>query len=107
MSEGPDHRPGVRRPCARARDILDRRGHHRRTLRARPWPWWQRRVCAGASDDAPFIRRDLQESLGVEGIEGIETRIVWGGNIIRHPMMRRAAYRTSPEGPPGADAGFA
>ena len=32
---------------------------------------------------------------------------MWGGNIIRHPMMRRVAYRTSPEGLPGADAAFA
>ncbi|EGD53571.1 DegT/DnrJ/EryC1/StrS family aminotransferase [Gordonia neofelifaecis] len=56
------------------------------------------------NEDAPFSRSDLQESLEAAGID---TRTVWSGNITRHPMMSKVAYRAPEDGLPGADAVFA
>ncbi|QDQ96129.1 DegT/DnrJ/EryC1/StrS family aminotransferase [Tomitella fengzijianii] len=53
--------------------------------------------------DAPFTRSDLQEAL--EG-DGIDTRTVWSGNLLRHPMMSGVEHRQPPEGLPETDAVF-
>lgn len=35
--------------------------------------------------------------------EGIDTRMVWTGNVTRQPMLRNAVFRSSPGGYPNAD----
>lgn len=54
--------------------------------------------------DAPFSRSDLQEAIEAAGID---TRTVWSGNIVRHPMMAGVTFRQPAEGLPEADAVFA
>ena len=34
---------------------------------------------------------------------GVDTRMVWTGNVTRQPMMRGVAHRSPPEGFPNAD----
>lgn len=53
--------------------------------------------------DAPFSRSDLQE--GIEAA-GIDTRTVWSGNVVRHPMMDGVDHRAPGGGLPEADAVF-
>jgi len=53
--------------------------------------------------DAPFTRSDLQEALEADGID---TRTVWSGNLLRHPMMSGADYRPPEAGLPETDAVF-
>lgn len=53
--------------------------------------------------DAPFTRSELQEA--IEG-DGIDTRTVWSGNVIRHPMMAGVEFRQPAEGLPETDAVF-
>jgi CDP-6-deoxy-D-xylo-4-hexulose-3-dehydrase len=45
-------------------------------------------------------RADFQVELEERGVE---TRIVWTGNVTRQPMMRNVTYRTDPDGYPEAD----
>jgi CDP-6-deoxy-D-xylo-4-hexulose-3-dehydrase len=47
-----------------------------------------------------WSRRDLQVHLENAGVT---TRVIFSGNITRHPMMKKAAYRAAPEGYPVAD----
>jgi CDP-6-deoxy-D-xylo-4-hexulose-3-dehydrase len=51
-------------------------------------------------EDAPFTRRELQTYL--EG-QGIQTRTVFTGNILRQPGYRDIAHREAPGGYPNAD----
>ncbi|MEX1369327.1 MAG: aminotransferase class I/II-fold pyridoxal phosphate-dependent enzyme [Nannocystaceae bacterium] len=51
-------------------------------------------------DDAPFTRRDLQRYL--EG-EGIQTRVIFSGNILRQPGFRGIERVEHPGGFPNAD----
>ena len=51
-------------------------------------------------DEAPFTRRELQTYL--EG-QGIQTRTVFTGNILRQPGYRDIARREAPGGYPNAD----
>lgn len=53
--------------------------------------------------DAPFTRSDLQEAMEADGID---TRTVWSGNLLRHPMMAGVEYRQPAEGLPETDAVF-
>ncbi|WP_235736442.1 DegT/DnrJ/EryC1/StrS family aminotransferase [Nocardioides alcanivorans] len=53
--------------------------------------------------DAPFSRSDLQEHLDQCGID---SRTVWSGNIVRHPMMAGIEHRVPEDGLPEADAVF-
>ena len=50
--------------------------------------------------DAPFTRRDLQVYL--EG-NGIQTRPVFSGNVLRQPGFAGIAHRAAPDGYPNAD----
>lgn len=45
-------------------------------------------------------RGELQQQL--EG-RGVDTRMVWTGNVVRQPMMRGVQHRRAPEGYPNAD----
>lgn len=49
---------------------------------------------------AGIRRADLQQRLEDRGIE---TRMVWTGNVTRQPMMRGVAHRSPPGGHPNAD----
>jgi CDP-6-deoxy-D-xylo-4-hexulose-3-dehydrase len=51
-------------------------------------------------EDAGFSRPDLQEYMDKVGID---TRTVWSGNIVRHPMMQGVTFRQGAEGLPQAD----
>ena len=51
-------------------------------------------------EDAPFTRRELQTYL--EG-QGIQTRTVFTGNILRQPGYRDIVRREAPGGYPNAD----
>lgn len=53
--------------------------------------------------DAPFARSDLQEALEADGID---TRTVWSGNLLRHPMMAGVEHRRPDDGLPESDAVF-
>jgi CDP-6-deoxy-D-xylo-4-hexulose-3-dehydrase len=50
--------------------------------------------------DGPLRRRELQRQLEERGID---TRMVWTGNVTRQPMMRGVNYRGAPGGYPNAD----
>ena len=50
--------------------------------------------------DSGLQRADLQEQLEARGID---TRMVWTGNVTRQPMMRGVTYRGDPAGYPNAD----
>jgi len=49
---------------------------------------------------APVDRTELQQRL--EAL-GVDTRMVWTGNVTRQPMMRDVEYRSAPGGYPFAD----
>lgn len=51
-------------------------------------------------DDAPFTRRDLQIHLEKQGIQ---TRTIFTGNILRQPGFAQVERRESPDGYPNAD----
>lgn len=48
----------------------------------------------------PISRRHFQEALEEKGID---TRMVWTGNVTRQPMLRGVNYRRDPAGYPNAD----
>jgi CDP-6-deoxy-D-xylo-4-hexulose-3-dehydrase len=50
--------------------------------------------------ESGLVRADFQREL--EG-RGIDTRMVWTGNVTRQPMMRGVTYRADPQGYPNAD----
>ena len=50
--------------------------------------------------DSGLARSEFQREL--EG-RGIDTRMVWTGNVTRQPMMRGVTYRADPAGYPNAD----
>jgi CDP-6-deoxy-D-xylo-4-hexulose-3-dehydrase len=50
--------------------------------------------------ESTLVRSDFQREL--EG-RGIDTRMVWTGNVTRQPMMRNVTYRADPAGYPNAD----
>jgi len=50
--------------------------------------------------DSGLARADFQREL--EG-RGVDTRMVWTGNVTRQPMMRGVEYRSDPGGYPNAD----
>ncbi len=50
--------------------------------------------------ESGMARSDLQGSL--EG-KGVDTRMVWTGNVTRQPMMRGVTHRAAPGGYPNAD----
>ena len=52
-------------------------------------------------ENTKFSRRDIQIYLEKRGIQ---TRVVFTGNIIRQPMMKNVIYRTNDHGYPNADA---
>ena len=51
-------------------------------------------------DNAPFSRRDLQIYFEQQGIQ---TRVVFTGNILRQPAFKSISHRADPEGYPNAD----
>jgi CDP-6-deoxy-D-xylo-4-hexulose-3-dehydrase len=51
-------------------------------------------------DNAPFSRRDLQIHFEQQGIQ---TRVVFAGNILRQPAFKSIRHRADPEGYPNAD----
>lgn len=51
-------------------------------------------------DDAPFNRRDLQVYFEQQGIQ---TRVVFSGNILRQPAFKSIKHRAAPGGYPNAD----
>jgi CDP-6-deoxy-D-xylo-4-hexulose-3-dehydrase len=53
------------------------------------------RFCLSIDDDAPFDRTQVQEFL-VE--RGVETRMVWTGNILRQPGFAKIAHRAPGDG---------
>lgn len=58
------------------------------------------RFCVAIEDDAPFTRTQVQEFL-VE--QGIETRMVWTGNILRQPGFAAIPHRAPAGGLPNCD----
>lgn len=50
--------------------------------------------------EGPLTRSELQRRLEERGID---TRMVWTGNVTRQPMMRGVTYRADPAGHPNAD----
>lgn len=50
--------------------------------------------------DGPLTRSELQRRLEERGVD---TRMVWTGNVTRQPMLRGVTYRVDPEGYPEAD----
>jgi CDP-6-deoxy-D-xylo-4-hexulose-3-dehydrase len=50
--------------------------------------------------ESGMVRADFQRALEARGVE---TRMVWTGNVTRQPMMRGVAARTDPAGYPNAD----
>lgn len=50
--------------------------------------------------DAGTTRAEFQEALEKRGVD---TRMVWTGNVTRQPMMRGVHYRADPAGYPNAD----
>ena len=53
------------------------------------------------NEDAPFARRDLQIYLEERNIQ---TRVVFTGNIMRQPMMKKVTYKAPLDAYPNADA---
>ena len=58
------------------------------------------RFCLAVDEDAPFTRTQMQEFL-VE--QGIETRMVWTGNILRQPGFAGIEHRAPAVGLPSCD----
>ena len=58
------------------------------------------RFCLSVDEDAPFTRTQVQTFL-VE--RGIETRMVWTGNILRQPGFSKIAHRRPDAGLPNCD----
>jgi CDP-6-deoxy-D-xylo-4-hexulose-3-dehydrase len=58
------------------------------------------RYCVAVDEDAPFTRTQVQEFL-VE--RGIETRMVWTGNILRQPGFAKIPHRAPAAGLPNCD----
>jgi CDP-6-deoxy-D-xylo-4-hexulose-3-dehydrase len=58
------------------------------------------RFCVSIDEDAPFTRTEVQEFL-VD--RGIETRMVWTGNILRQPGFAKIAHRSPTNGLPNCD----
>ena len=50
--------------------------------------------------DSGLVRSAFQAELERRGVD---TRMVWTGNVTRQPMMRGVSYRTDPAGYPNAD----
>ena len=50
--------------------------------------------------ESGLVRADFQRELEDRGID---TRMVWTGNVTRQPMMRGVTYRSDPRGYPNAD----
>jgi CDP-6-deoxy-D-xylo-4-hexulose-3-dehydrase len=50
--------------------------------------------------ESGLVRSDFQRELESRGID---TRMVWTGNVTRQPMMRGVEYRSDPGGYPNAD----
>jgi CDP-6-deoxy-D-xylo-4-hexulose-3-dehydrase len=53
------------------------------------------RFCLSIDEDAPFTRTQIQEFL-VE--RGVETRMVWTGNILRQPGFAKIPHRAPADG---------
>jgi len=51
-------------------------------------------------EDAGFSRQELQRFLEDKGID---TRMVWSGNILRQPAFKNTPHKAAPEGYPNAD----
>ena len=58
------------------------------------------RHCVAIDEDAPFTRTQVQEFL-VE--RGVETRMVWTGNILRQPGFAGIEHRAPEGGLPECD----
>jgi dTDP-4-amino-4,6-dideoxygalactose transaminase len=58
------------------------------------------RFCFALDEDAPFTRTEAQEFLGERGIE---TRMVWTGNILRQPGFAKIGHRAPAGGLPNCD----
>jgi CDP-6-deoxy-D-xylo-4-hexulose-3-dehydrase len=58
------------------------------------------RFCVSIDEDAPFTRTEVQEFLVGKGIE---TRMVWTGNILRQPGFSKIAHRSPLSGLPNCD----
>lgn len=58
------------------------------------------RFCLTINDDAPFTRTQVQEFL-VD--RGVETRMVWTGNILRQPGFAKIEHRAPADGLPVCD----
>jgi CDP-6-deoxy-D-xylo-4-hexulose-3-dehydrase len=58
------------------------------------------RFCFALDEDAPFSRTEAQEFLAERGIE---TRMVWTGNILRQPGFAKIAHRAPSGGLPNTD----
>jgi CDP-6-deoxy-D-xylo-4-hexulose-3-dehydrase len=58
------------------------------------------RYCVLIEDDAPFTRTQVQEFL-VE--RGVETRMVWTGNVLRQPGFAKISHRIASGGLPNCD----
>lgn len=50
--------------------------------------------------ESGLVRSDFQTELENRGVD---TRMVWTGNVTRQPMMKGVEFRTAPEGYPNAD----
>ena len=58
------------------------------------------RFCVSIDEDAPFTRTEMQAFLFERGIE---TRMVWTGNILRQPGFTKIAHRSPASGLPNCD----
>ena len=58
------------------------------------------RFCLAIDDDAPFTRQQVQEFLAERGVE---TRMVWTGNILRQPGFAKIEHRSPTGGLPSCD----
>ena len=58
------------------------------------------RFCLSIDEDAPFTRTQVQEFLSERGVE---TRMVWTGNILRQPGFAKIQYRSPAGGLPHCD----
>ena len=58
------------------------------------------RFCTAVDDDAPFTRAEVQQFLLDRGVE---TRMVWTGNILRQPGFAGIEHRAPDTGLPACD----
>ena len=58
------------------------------------------RFCLALDDDAPFTRQEAQAYLAERGVE---TRMVWTGNILRQPGFAKIEHRAPAGGLPNCD----